>query len=232
MSHRRPFGKAFYPALATGILALAIGGASASAGAGRGSAGDGASAQMASAPAHASKLVTGKQIKDGSIAAADLSAALRRKLNQAGTPGPAGPQGAPGPAGPAGAAGGSAAGAPAAQKLSFKGNQGAGLQVIYQSNGLKLEADCTSAFQLRIRASTAGNITHAFAVGAGGVSYSSFNNNTSLNDFIELVPVAEPIVSGQAQWASTDGTNLTISYLAAYSTGQGDCVFTGTVVKA
>ena len=230
MSHRRPFGKAFYPALATGILALAIGGASASAGAGRGSAGDGASAQMASARAHASKQLTGKQIKDGSIAAADLSAAVRRKLNKVGTPGPAGPQGAPGPAGPAGGSG--AAAGPAAQKLSFKGNQGAGLQVIYQSNGLKLEADCTSAFQLRIRASTAGNITHAFAVGAGGVSYSSFNGNTSLNDFIELVPVNEPIVSGQAQWASTDGTNLTISYLAAYGTGQGDCVFTGTVVKA
>ena len=230
MSHRRPFGKAFYPALATGILALAIGGASASAGAGRGSAGEGASAQMASARAHASKQLTGKQIKDGSIAAADLSAAVRRKLSKVGTPGPAGPQGAPGPAGPAGGSG--AAAGPAAQKLSFKGNQGAGLQVIYQSNGLKLEADCTSAFQLRIRASTAGNITHAFAVGAGGVSYSSFNGNTSLNDFIELVPVNEPIVSGQAQWASTDGTNLTISYLAAYGTGQGDCVFTGTVVKA
>lgn len=60
------------------------------------------------------KLVTGKQIKNGSVAEVDLSGAVKAKLNKAGTPGapgakgdagPKGETGAEGPAGPAGTAG-------------------------------------------------------------------------------------------------------------------------------
>lgn len=65
------------------------------------------------ATAGAASLITGKQIKNGTITKADLSKALRAQLAKAGrqgptgTPGlqgPAGPQGAPGPAGPTDAA--------------------------------------------------------------------------------------------------------------------------------
>src|SRR4051794_9441847 len=53
----------------------------------------------------AKKLITGKQIKDGSIAEKDLDRKLRAKLAASGTAGPAGPagaRGAPGGQGPQG----------------------------------------------------------------------------------------------------------------------------------
>jgi hypothetical protein len=58
--------------------------------------------------ATAAGLITGKQIKDGSIARKDLSSAVRTQLAQARRPGPTGatgPRGATGPAGDAGARG-------------------------------------------------------------------------------------------------------------------------------
>jgi hypothetical protein len=62
-----------------------------------------------SAPAIAARLITGKQIKDGSIGLKDLSASARAKLRgvrgPAGPPGPAGAAGATGARGPAGAPG-------------------------------------------------------------------------------------------------------------------------------
>jgi hypothetical protein len=48
------------------------------------------------ATAGAASLITGKQIKDGSINAKDLSKAVRAQLARTGTPGAAGSQGAPG----------------------------------------------------------------------------------------------------------------------------------------
>lgn len=61
--------------------------------------------------AGAARLITGKQIRDGSITQKDLSKALRKALKAkaiAGPPGPAGPKGDPGASG--GAAGGDLAG--------------------------------------------------------------------------------------------------------------------------
>jgi hypothetical protein len=53
--------------------------------------------------ATAAKLITGKQIKDGSISSKDLSKAVQAQLAKTGLAGPAGPKGDPGPAGgPAG----------------------------------------------------------------------------------------------------------------------------------
>ena len=49
--------------------------------------------------ATAAQMITGKQIRNGSITAKDLSKGLRKQL---GVPGPAGPVGAVGPVGPAG----------------------------------------------------------------------------------------------------------------------------------
>jgi hypothetical protein len=49
--------------------------------------------------ATAAKLITGKQIKDGSISSKDLSKAVQAQLAKTGLAGPAGPKGDPGPAG-------------------------------------------------------------------------------------------------------------------------------------
>jgi hypothetical protein len=53
---------------------------------------------LAGGTATAAKLVTGKQIKNGSIGMSDLSSSAKRALK--GNTGPQGPQGVPGPAGP------------------------------------------------------------------------------------------------------------------------------------
>jgi len=55
--------------------------------------------------ATAAKLITGKQIKDGTISTKDLSKALRAQLQKARVPGPAGPQGPLGETGARGEAG-------------------------------------------------------------------------------------------------------------------------------
>lgn len=55
--------------------------------------------------ATAARLITGKQVKDGSISSKDLSKAIRAQLAKAGRPGPAGPAGAAGAKGDAGAQG-------------------------------------------------------------------------------------------------------------------------------
>lgn len=54
------------------------------------------------------KTITGKQIKNGSVAEVDLSKSVRTKLAKSGAAGPAGPQGAAGAQGPAGPAGSNA----------------------------------------------------------------------------------------------------------------------------
>lgn len=56
----------------------------------------------------AAKLVTGKQIKNGTVAEVDLSKAVRTKLSKSGAAGPAGPAGAAGAPGAPGAAGSNA----------------------------------------------------------------------------------------------------------------------------
>lgn len=69
--------------------------------------------------ATAAKLITGKQIKDGTITQKDLSKAVQAQLKKAGLPGPAGaagPQGLKGDAGPKGETG--PAGAAGATGLS------------------------------------------------------------------------------------------------------------------
>jgi len=55
--------------------------------------------------AGAATLITGRQIKDGTITQKDLAKAVRDQLAKAGLPGPKGATGARGAAGPAGAPG-------------------------------------------------------------------------------------------------------------------------------
>jgi len=57
------------------------------------------------ATAGAARLITGKQVRDGSIGLKDLSKSVRSQLARAGTPGPSGPKGDPGQSGKDGSAG-------------------------------------------------------------------------------------------------------------------------------
>ena len=90
----------------------------------------------------AAKLITGKQIKDGSISAKDLSKAVRLQLAKPGgagakgDSGAAGPQGVPGPKGDAGAAG------PGAR--SFDGQFAADNQnrLVTTIDGMDLNVNC------------------------------------------------------------------------------------------
>lgn len=62
-------------------------------------------AVAAAGGATAGKLITGKQIKNGTIGLKDLSKDVRKRIAKTGSPGAAGAQGAQGPAGPKGDAG-------------------------------------------------------------------------------------------------------------------------------
>lgn len=62
-------------------------------------------AVAAAGGATASKLITSKQIKNGTIGMKDLSKDVRKRIAKTGSPGAAGAQGAQGPAGPKGDAG-------------------------------------------------------------------------------------------------------------------------------
>ena len=116
-------------------------------------------------------------------------------------------------------------------KISFKANQGAGLQIPFEGNGMKLEAECSTSFTLKVRATTRDNIFHALIVGADGKTYSGGSTQTNINDGLDIVPAGENPVSGKVEWAGSDGTNITLDYMAAYGTTQGDCVFTGLLFR-
>ena len=81
----------------------------------------------ATGSATAAKLITGKQIQDGTITSKDLSKSLRAQLKLAGKPGPAGPQGSPGTPGTPGAQGSQGpAGSTADVMSTVLANDGAG----------------------------------------------------------------------------------------------------------
>lgn len=63
--------------------------------------------------ATAAKLITGKDIKDGSISARDLSKSLRSQINRTGSSGTSGPRGEQGPKGETGSSGAAGARGPA-----------------------------------------------------------------------------------------------------------------------
>lgn len=76
------------------------------------------------ATAGAASLITGKQIKNGTISAKDLSKAVRKQLAKAGATGPVGPQGPKGDVGPAGPTG--PTGIPPSQTLELSAVQARG----------------------------------------------------------------------------------------------------------
>lgn len=75
-----------------------------------------------SGAATATVLVTGRQIKDGTISRADLTPKLRASVDRAGPRGPRGLVGATGPAGPAGAKGDTGAPGPSEAAVGFTGS--------------------------------------------------------------------------------------------------------------
>lgn len=128
--------------------------------------------------AAATKLITGKQIKNSTITEAKLAKAVRRKLAKAGSPGPAGatgPAGSPGSAGvpglmgPAGPAGATGPAGPAGPAGSIDGAAAGGvLTGTYPNPGLAANAVTGAA----INESTLGAVPNAEAL--GGTPAASF----------------------------------------------------------
>jgi hypothetical protein len=86
--------------------------------------------------ATAAKLITSKDIKNGSIKASDLSAAAKRALKgNRGARGPSGPQGAPGVPGPAGAPG--APGPTGVAEIVAAQGEGVGIATAYCPAGTR-----------------------------------------------------------------------------------------------
>lgn len=174
---------------------------------------------------------TSQKKKAKGLTRAQVLKLVRQQVAKSARPGPAGPAGPVGPPGPAGPAGAPNNSIPV-QKISFKSNQGATIQVPFDGPGMKLEAECAAQFTLRFRAEEENGLVHAFAVGAQGVTYSA-GFQTQPNDVLDLVPAGEGVVSGKLEFTQFGtGTNVTINYFAAYGSAQGDCVFTGTIVQA
>lgn len=93
------------------------------------------------ATAGASRLITGSQIKNGSIGLVDLSKSARRALaGKAGPAGPAGPQGAQGPAGATGPAALNAIHTVVSPRVTIP--PGESSYDVQQAGGPSLEADC------------------------------------------------------------------------------------------
>jgi len=87
--------------------------------------------------AGAASLITGKQIKDGSISAKDLAKTVRTQLARAGTPGPKGESGQAGPKGDPGAKGDQGS-LPATEPVHYVGDLGEpGFEANWSANAVK-----------------------------------------------------------------------------------------------
>jgi hypothetical protein len=97
--------------------------------------------------ATAARLITGKDIKNGTITSKDLSKALRAQLKKAGRPGPAGLTGQPGPKGDTGSQGARGDTGPqgpgATSFATTLPNDGAETPLAPVGSGLKLTGSCS-----------------------------------------------------------------------------------------
>jgi hypothetical protein len=148
----------------------------------------------------------------------------------AGAPGPTGPTGPSGTAGTQGPTGPPPAG-PVIKQFNFHKNLGSPLEVLYDGSGMRLEAECNTQLTLHFRASRALGVVHAFAVGAQGTYSLGFE--TEVNSAIDLFPANESQVSGKVEFSDAGGANtVTVNYIAAFQSSQGDCLFSGSVIPS
>jgi hypothetical protein len=110
--------------------------------------------------ATAARLITGKDIKNGTITSKDLSKALRAQLRKAGTPGPAGPPGPKGDTESQGAKGDTGPQGPGA--ISFATtlpNDGAEVPLAPAVSGLKVAGLCSVGIVEVLLETTSGQST-------------------------------------------------------------------------
>ncbi len=127
--------------------------------------------------ATAAKLITGKQIKDGSISAKDLSKVLRAQIAKPGSPGPAGTQGTQGAKGDPGAPGAVGPQGPGARDfLKTAAKNTTPVELAKLDNGLTVVGECLSAsVSITVETTTA---TQTFE-GSGLVGRLSATNETT-----------------------------------------------------
>jgi hypothetical protein len=133
--------------------------------------------------ATAARLITGKDIKNGTITRKDLSKALRAQLAKAGTPGPtgnAGPKGDTGSQGPKGDTGPQGPGA-----ISFAttlSNDGAEVPLAPVGSGLKLTGSCSVGLVEVLLETTSGQSTFEGSgiIAKGSTAFSSEINGDNV----------------------------------------------------
>jgi hypothetical protein len=96
--------------------------------------------------ATAAKLITGKQIKDGSIGTKDLAKAVRSQLAKSGVPGATGQAGPKGDAGAIGPKGDVGPQGPGAHSFTISVNRGNDAVLATLDNGVKVTGTCGVGF--------------------------------------------------------------------------------------
>jgi Collagen triple helix repeat (20 copies) len=168
--------------------------------------------------AYAATQITGRQIKDGSIAARDLDKNVRAQLAKAGSPGPRGAQGVTGPSGAVGATGATGpTGAPGTSGL-INLHTGASWGTDPPSNPQWLEAQQT--FNLP----AAGTIVAEASVRPGGTCGNDCRFATGL--YLDGNPV--PASGFTYAWYSIDNGTCASSHDSMWGNATIDNVPAGT----
>jgi hypothetical protein len=136
-----------------------------------------------SGSAVAGSLITGAQIKNGTIQLKDINSKARKALR--GKTGPAGPRGATGPTGPAGPAGGGGGGGGAVGPTGPAGPAGSGVgyATVSSSGGVSSALNVTSANVTKPASTTGFYCFH-------GLSFTPHNAQVTL---VEPFPVGETL---------------------------------------
>ena len=123
------------------------------------------------------------------------------------------------------------------ESFEFRENLGVGQTVIFQTEDVRLEADCTgNLFDLRSRvenssaeASTVDS-TPPDPVGSVQNSNSSSDDDLDTNESITLSPGASALQEGHFAFSALDGSVVTGVYLfdLGFANPQGDCLIAGT----